>query len=157
MTKGDFYFLSDEYCDKFSKYGVMANKETASDGLHRRPCFYSIQDIKNNDIYWMIPVSSQIEKYKEILSNKLEKYKVYDGLEFGFLQGREAVFLLQNICPVTEKYVVEKYIDSHTGKKVSIPNDLKRKINAKAKKIMNKYYQGTKIVITDLDYIFANL
>lgn len=31
MTKGKFYFLSDEYCDRFSKYGVMANKETASD------------------------------------------------------------------------------------------------------------------------------
>ena len=57
MTKGKFYFLSDEYCDKFSKHGVMANKETTSDGLHRRPCFYAIQDIKNESIYWMIPIS----------------------------------------------------------------------------------------------------
>ena len=40
---------------------------------------------------------------------------------------------------------------------MSIPNDLMRKIDAKAKKIMNKYYQGTKIVITDLDYIFKHL
>ena len=48
MTKGKFYFLSDEYCEKFSKHGVMANKESTADGLHRRPCFYSIQDIKND-------------------------------------------------------------------------------------------------------------
>ncbi len=40
---------------------------------------------------------------------------------------------------------------------MSIPNDLKRKLDAKAKKIMNKYYQGTKIVITDLNYIFKNI
>lgn len=106
MTKGNFYFLSDEYCDRFSKYGVMANKETAADGLHRRPCFYSIQDIKNPNIYWMVPISSQIAKYQKILKQKQTRYKVID---------------------------------------------------AKAKKIMNKYYQGTKIVITDLDYIFEHL
>lgn len=157
MTKGDFYFLSDEYCDKFSKYGVMANKEVSADGLHRRPCFYAIQDIKNQNVYWMVPISSQIEKYKSVLKQKLERYAQYDGLEFGYVQGREAAFLLQNICPVTEKYVAEKYIDEKTGRNVSIPNDLKRKIDAKAKKIMNKYYSGTKIVITDLDYIFREL
>lgn len=135
----------------------MTNKETTSNGLHRRPCFYAIQDIKNENIYWMIPISSQIEKYRDLLEEKLKRYKVYDGLEFGYVQGREAAFLLQNICPVTEKYIAEKYIDEHTGKDVSIPNDLMRKIDAKAKKIMNKYYQGTKIVMTDLDYIFKHL
>ena len=157
MTKEKFYFLTDEYCDKFSKYGVMSNKEMDGDGLHRRPCFYAVQDIKDKDIFWMVPISSQISKYKKILNDKLKRYKYYDGLEFGFVQGREAAFLLQNICPVKEKDIVEKYIDEKTGKDVTIPNDLKRKIDAKAKKIMNKYYQGTKIVITDLDYIFKNL
>lgn len=106
MTKGKFYFLSDEYCDKFSKHGVMANKETSSDGFHKRPCFYSIQDVKNKDIYWMIQISSQIEKYIEIHNQKLKRYKIYDGLEFGYVQGREAAFLLQNICPVTENILL---------------------------------------------------
>lgn len=157
MTKGKFYFLSDEYCSKFSEYGVMDNKESTLDETHRRPCFYSVQDIKNSNIYWMIPISSQIGKYKNILAEKLKRYKVYDGLEFGYVQGREAAFLLQNICPVTEKHIVEKYVDEHTGRDVTIPNDLKRKLDAKSKKIMNKYYQGTKIVITDLDFIFKNI
>ena len=105
----------------------------------------------------MIPISSKIDKYQTILNQKLKRYKTYDGLEFGYVQGRKAAFLLQNICPITEKYVVEQYIDEKTGKEVSIPNDLKRKLESKARKIMNKYYQGTKIVITDLDYIFNNL
>lgn len=135
----------------------MSNKEASVDGLHRRPCFYSIADCKNPDIFWMIPVSSQVDKYKDLLVKKLKRYKVYDGLEFGYVQGREAAFLLQNICPVKKEHVVEEYINDMTGKSVSIPNDLKRSINAKARKIMNKYYQGTKIVITDLDYIFSHI
>lgn len=157
MTKDKFYFLTDEYCNKFAKHGVMSNKETSADGVHRRPCFYAVSDSKNSSVCWMIPISSQIEKYEKILEQKLKRYKIYDGLEFGYVQGRKAAFLLQNICPVTEKYIAEKYIDKHTGKAISIPNDLKRKINAKSKKIINQYYQGTKIVLTDLDYIFKNL
>lgn len=51
----------------------MTNKETTSDGLHRRPCFYAIQDIKNKNIYWMIPISSQIEKYKNLFRRKIKK------------------------------------------------------------------------------------
>lgn len=46
MTKGKFYFLSDEYCENFHDYGVMVNKEETSSGFHRGPCFYSIQDVK---------------------------------------------------------------------------------------------------------------
>ena len=110
MIKNNFYFLSDEYCEKFKNYGVMANKDAS-----------------------------------------------YDGLEFGYVQGRRAAFLLQNICPVKKEHIVEEYINEQTGKSVSIPNDLKRKLNAKARKIMNKYYSGQKIVITDLDYIFSQI
>lgn len=157
MTKEKFYFLSDEYCEQFKTHGVMSNKEVYDDGLHRRPCFYSVVDCKNPNIFWMIPISSQVDKYKELLKNKLKKYRTYDGLEFGYVQGRKAAFLLQNICPVKVEHVVEEYINESNGKSVNIPNDLKRKINAKARKIMNMYYFGTKIVITDLDYIFDNI
>lgn len=157
MTKERFYFLSDEYCEKFKNHGVMSNKEASNDGLHRRPCFYSVKDCNRPDIYWMIPVSSQVQKYRDILQMKLKKYSVYDGLEFGYVQGREAAFLLQNICPVKSEHIVEEYINESTGKSVQIPNDLKRKLNAKARKIMNRYYYGTRIVITDLDYIFNNI
>ena len=107
-----------------------------------------------SELRTVLQISNPIPK--ELEARDFSRVSVH-GLEFGYVQGREAAFLLQNICPVTEKDVVEKYVDDKTGKDVSIPNDLKRKIDAKAKKIMNKYYQGTKIVITDLDYIFENL
>ena len=157
MTKDKFYFLTDDYCEKFKNHGVMSNKESVGSQVHRRPCFYSIQDPQNENIFWMIPISSQIDKYNDILQEKLRRYRNYDGLEFGYVQGRRAAFLLQNICPVKDEYVVEEYINESTGSSVSIPNDLKRRLNAKARKIINLYYRGTKIVITDLDYIMNNI
>lgn len=94
MTKDKFYFLSDEYYEKFKNYGVMSNKEITTNRINRRPCFYTISDPQNPEIYWMIPISSQVEKYERLLRKKLRKYRVYDGLEFGFVQGRKAAFLL---------------------------------------------------------------
>lgn len=155
MTKDNFYFLSDEYCNMFKGHGVMSNKEVDEDGLHRRPCFYLLKDPKNDDIYWMIPISSKVEKYEKILNKKLLKYKTYDGLEFGYVKGRKAAFLLQNICPVREEHIVEKYIDEITQEPIKIPNDVRRKLNAKGRKLINKFYNGEKSTLTDLDYIFS--
>ena len=44
----------------------MSNKEQGK----YRPHYYAIQDRKNPKLYWMIPISSQAEKYKGIV----EKY-----------------------------------------------------------------------------------
>ena len=93
MTQEHFYFLKDEYGEKYGTYGVMKNKENIDGQEHKRPCFYAIKDRIDN-IYWMIPISSQITKYQNGLNQKLQKYPVYDGLEFGYVRGRYAAFLL---------------------------------------------------------------
>lgn len=150
MTQGNFYFLSDEYCEQFKLYGVMSNKEASRGNEAKRPCFYAIQDEADPQLYWMVPISSQIQKYEALLAEKLKRYAEYDGLEFGYVRGRKAAFLLQNICPVTSAFIVEEYIDCETGIPVSIPKDLKRKINKKARKIIRLSEKGIKISITDI-------
>ena len=157
MISGNFYFLTDEYCEKYKTYGIMENKETEDDEPHNRPCFYAVPDEDNENIFWMIPISSNISKYRDILNKKLRRYKDYDGLEFGYVMGREAAFLLQNICPVTLEYIVEEYIDFNSGDPVSIPSDLKRKLNQKARKIIRLAKKGTKISLTDVVSILNDL
>lgn len=70
MIQEHFYFLKDEYCEKYGTYGVMKNKENIDGKEHKRPCFYAIKD-RADDIYWMIPISSKISKYQKILNQKL--------------------------------------------------------------------------------------
>ena len=54
----------------------------------------------------MIPISSQIEKYKKLYDEKMLRYKGnFDGIRFGFVNGQERAFLIQNVCPVTDKYI----------------------------------------------------
>lgn len=48
-----------------------------------------------------------------------------------------------------------KYIDEITQEPIKIPNDVRRKLNAKGRKLINKFYNGEKSTLTDLDYIFS--
>ena len=158
MKKGNFYLVKNEYCTKYQKYGVMCNKnDSYEESLHNRPCYYAFPDEEVPNIYWMIPISSKTQKYEKLLQKKLEKYEDYDGLEFGYVRGRKAAFLIQNICPVTKEYIVEEYIDCNTGKPVDIPNDLKRKLNAKIRKCIRFAKRGTLITKTDIIAILNDL
>jgi hypothetical protein len=124
------------------------------DGVsHGRPCFYTFPDEEDSNIFWMVPISSQVDGeggYKEINEDKIKKFGKNNGLSFGFVRGREAAFLIQNICPVTSKYIVEEYIDCMTNNPVSIPNDLKREINAKARTLIRLSKQGKVVTLTNV-------
>ena len=158
MIKEHFYFLTDDYCDRYETYGVMKNKEIVDGVLHNRPCFYAVQDDEDADIFWMIPISSQISKYQAILQQKLQRYPVYDGLEFGYVRGRYAAFLIQNICPVRTTDVIEEYIDVNTNQAVVISNkSLKRAILNKAKKVISLTKKGMRVTQTDAYAIYKDL
>lgn len=149
MNEGIFCFISDDYLKKFSNHNLMENKETINGETHNRPCYYTFKD-GESPIYWVVPISSQFDKYKEIYDEKCKKYNDYDGIVFGYVLGRKAAFLIQNMCPITDEYIIEEYIDSTTNTCVSIPTKLKKEINAKARKAVRLYRRGIKIVFANI-------
>ncbi|MDD3173370.1 MAG: hypothetical protein PHF63_06890 [Herbinix sp.] len=153
MDKGNLYFISDEFFDKFKDQKLMTNKE---DG-HNRPCYYAFKDDKYENIFWMIPISSQVEKFEDEYNKSIKKYGLCDKISFGYLKGEKNVFLLQNMCPVISKYILNEYCYINTTRPVTIPNDLKREINAKARKLIRKAENGTCIPFTDIISMRTNL
>lgn len=103
MTENGFYIITDEYFRDFPDPYLKGNKE------ERRPHYYALQD-KWTGIYWMIPMSSKVEKYKRIISNREYQGKCCDILHVAKLDnGKESAFLIQDIFPVTDKYIDRKY------------------------------------------------
>ena len=149
MTEGRFYFLSDEYYARFQNCGLMGNKEADKEGKpHGRPCLYMFLDVRTG-LYWMIPISSKIEKYERIFRKNINKYGQCDFIVFGEVLGRKSVFLIQNMCPVTEKYIDARYLDRF-NKHVGIPIEAQKHINAKAKKVLQLARKGKKLVFSDV-------
>lgn len=147
MDSGKFYFISDVYFEKFEGMGLLKNSETVDGKSHGRPCFYAFKD-SQHDIYWMIPISSKVEKYEREYQKAIDKYGFCDGISFGYIFGDKKAFLVQNMLPVTDNYITNIYIDKNTSNPVDIPKRLQSELNAKIRKAVRLYRRGIKIVLT---------
>lgn len=92
VQQGFSYHIKDDFFEEEKDKYIMSNKE---DGNYR-PHFYAVQDKKNSDLYWMIPISSQAEKYKKIMERKIERYGKCNTIIIGKFAGKENAFLIQN-------------------------------------------------------------
>lgn len=149
MEIGCFYYLSDQYFVDFPDKGLMRNKESVDGQDHDRPCFYAFQD-KKTGIFWMIPFSSKVEKYTGIHAQKVQKYGKCDTIVFGEVLGHQKAFLIQNMCPATEKYVKSEYIDSRTSVPVRISGKLEKELQRKSGKVLAMQRKGIRLIFPDV-------
>ena len=154
MKSGYFYFLSDKYCEQFADCGIMGNKESDQNGEHGRPCFYCYE---YDGFYWFIPISSRITKYKSIYSQKILRYPNYDGIRFGYVNGKESAFLIQNMCPAILKYIDKQYFIERGTVPVKVNDDLSKELNKLAEKVIKLNKKGIKITITNINEIIKKL
>lgn len=156
MNTGHFYFISDAYYTDFPDKMLMQNKEAVCGVPHNRPCFYSFYD-NSTGLFWMIPISSRVEKYRVIYQQKIQKYGHCDTIVFGSVLGHEKAFLLQNMCPVTERYISQEYIDSRTNQPVRIEQTLETLLSQKTRKLLALYRRGIRLIFPDISNIEKQL
>lgn len=133
MEIGHLYFLENKYFADFNDNKLMSNHEFFKGSDHDRPCYCCVK-MPNDDIYWGIPISSQVEKCRKIYDKKVSRYGVCDTIEFGNVLGIERAFLIQNMCPISEEYIRNEYI--HCGEPVVIDHDTHNRIKRKATKVL---------------------
>lgn len=153
IEDGKFYFIKDEFFDLFKDYGLMVNKENGN----KRPCYFCFRDKFNKEIIWFVPISTKYEKYKKIYEYKKQKQRRVYNFVFGEVVGKKAVFLIQNIFPTTEEYVLEKYITEN--KDVEIALNVRNKVIAYSRQVIMKAEQGINIPfynILDMEKVLLN-
>jgi hypothetical protein len=65
MTSFGLYVLTEEYMGKHYIAKYPQDKETGE-----RPFFFAINEESSN-LYWVIPISSKVKKYKPVIENFL--------------------------------------------------------------------------------------
>ncbi len=74
-----------------------------------RPHYYCFEDTSAG-IYWMIPLSSQIDKYKRIIEKKEKAGRSCDIIHIVKLDdSRQSAFLIQDMFPITDAYIEREY------------------------------------------------
>lgn len=149
MDKGHFYYINDQYFTDFPDSYLMKNKEAINGQVHDRPCFYAFEDT-NTGLFWMIPFSSQVTKYRKYYNQKIAKYKKCDTITFGYVLGHEKAFLIQNMCPITPAYIKNEYRDKITNAPVRISKDFEQELVTKAKRVLALQRKGIKLIFPDV-------
>ena len=86
MKKTGFYIIKDSFFEDMDEPYLKGNKEG------NRPHYYCFEDSVSG-LYWMIPLSSRIDKYKKIVENKKKAGKPCDIIHIVKLDDdRESVF-----------------------------------------------------------------
>lgn len=99
-------------------------------------------------IYWMIPLSSRIDKYKKIIDEKQKAGKQCDIIYIVKLDdGRESAFLIQDMFPITDEYIEREY--SIAGNHLMLTSEhTVRQLERKARKVMGMLKRGLKFIPT---------
>ena len=144
MVERGFYIIKDNFFKDVNDPYLKGNKES------NRPHYYCFKE-ENTGLFWMIPLSSKIEKYKKIMDTKIKAGKPCDILHIMKLDnGKESVFLIQDMFPVTIKYIERKYTIKENHLLVTSEHSA-FEIEKKAKKVMNMLKNGVKFTPTQPD------
>ncbi len=144
MKKKGFYIIRDKFFEDMPDPYLKGNK------AGNRPHYYCFEDT-NTEIYWMIPLSSRIDKYKRIMAKKEKAGKPCDIIHIVKLDdSRESVFLIQDMFPITEKYIEREY--TIAGNHLMLTSEhTAREIERKARKVMGMLKRGVKFTPTQPD------
>ncbi len=144
MKKTGFYIVKDKFFEDMSDPYLKGNK------AGNRPHYYCFEDT-GTGIFWMIPLSSQINKYKRIIEKKEKVGKPCDIIHIVKLDySRESAFLIQDMFPITEEYIEREYTIAGNHLVLTSEHTVKE-IERKARKVMGMLKRGVKFTPTQPD------
>ncbi len=155
MLKAQLYFLSDQYYLDFPDDKLMKNKDMLDGSPHNRPCFFAFPDSRLPSIYWIIPISSQYEKFKKIEQEKTKRYGHCNTIRFGTVSGRNTAFLIQNMCPATQSYLTA-YTDKNNIP-IQIDGRIAADVTKNARQVLALARRGAKVIFPDIFSIYRTL
>ena len=146
MKERGFYIIKDSFFTDMNDPFLKSNK----DG--NRPHYYCFKE-EGTNMFWMIPLSSQVNKYKQIMNKRLKNKKSCDIIHIVKLaNGKESVFLIQDMFPIKEEYIEREYTINNIHFVLTNDHDASE-INKKAKKVMSMLKRGVKFTPTQPNII----
>ena len=144
MKKTGFYIIKDKFFEDMSDPYLKGNK------AGNRPHYYCFEDTSTR-IYWMIPLSSRIDKYRRLIEKREKAGRPCDIIHIVKLDdSRESAFLIQDMFPITEEYIEREY--TIAGNHLMLTSEhTAREIERKARKVMGMLKRGIKFTPTQPD------
>lgn len=97
------YIISDQYFSDFPNERYMDNKHES------RPHYYALKD--DDGTFWMIPLSSKVEKYRVKIESTEKKHGVGSCILYCVvpIHGIDRAVLICDMFPVSAKYILRAF------------------------------------------------
>ena len=127
--------VSDDYFSKYGSRYMMDNKHES------RPYYFAVKSA--NGIVWLVPLSSQVDKYQKSIDADESKYGKGKCI-FHYVakvKGKPSAFLIGNAIPATEKYILRSFEICNQPYIVQDKTDIKA-INSKLSRFISLVRAG---------------
>jgi hypothetical protein len=121
VNVGTVYHIKKEYFDLTMGCGV----KSYSPNGHTFPAYCCFKD-KETSLYWLIPMSKNIEKYKAVYDKEMSKYNHCYSIVFGEYDKHLVAFQVQSMFPVLKKHVL--YRHTRNRKAILVEHNLREEI-----------------------------
>lgn len=148
ISEGYFYHIKDDYFTIANDNTLMSNYENGG----YRPHYFAVRDSSNPDIFWMIPVSSQYNKYKNLHNKMVAKYKRCTKIVLGKCGGKDAAYLVQNAFPITSDYL--DHIHTLNGGPLTLHTTTARTVVSCLNNNLLLHKRGIHLFFADIDRLF---
>lgn len=122
---------------------------------------------------WLFPIRMKTEFFgvfqshqrlknteRKLLKQNAERMhpRECDTIRFAFVLGEEGAFLIQNMFPITDTYIMKKYLNKSAGNtEVRIDPAAESDIISRAQKVLKLHRKGINLVFGDIDKIYLAL
>lgn len=96
----------------------------------------------------MVPLSSRVDKFRAIHDKQVQKYGRCLTIVLGEFDGKSAAFLLQNMFPVTERYL--DHIHTRNNNPIPVKHSIQSEISTNMKRLLQLHARGSKVVFPDI-------
>ncbi len=125
--------ISDDYFVDYPSISHMSNKH------ENRPYYLAVK--QDNGIIWVVPLSSQVEKYEAKIKADEEKHGTCIYYYVTRLKGKKSAFLIGNVIPVTDHYIKKPFTVNNVPFVIQDKNDIKL-IKSKLSRYLTLVRQG---------------
>lgn len=144
MQPGVLYFIEDSFFEKVNDPYLKIDHETT-----KRPHYFVFKD-KDTVLYWVIPCSHRVGKYRKINEQKRKRGKPTDAIKITRIHDEESVLLFQDMFPIALHYIKEPYIRNGQLVQIADPK-VQLEIEKTARKIIRMLRRGIKFTPTQPD------
>ena len=141
MKKTGFYVIKDQFFVDAADPYLKGNKG------ENHPHYYCFKESKDG-VYWVIPLSSRVEKYRKIIESRIAAGKPCDTLHISKLDNNwENTFLIQDMFPITDEYIEREY--TIAGNHLMLTSEhLVEEIEKKARRVAGLLRRGVEFTPT---------